>query len=347
MTMLDLIDESPESLYRLCEERGWGDGLPLVAPTEARVSEMLEAGGGDPEEVLAVLPPRSGLATRRAVAVNAVMAGCLPEWMPVLVAATRALGRPELNLRGVNATTHPSAPLLVVHGPIAERTGFNAGIGAFGPGVRANATVGRAVRLILLHVAGALPGSGDASSQGQPAKYCYCVAENVAQSPWGAYHHSVGVDAASAVTIHCGEGPHNFHDMESQEPRIILDKAASVCATLGSNHGPIPEAEYFVCLGPEHAATIAAAGWTRGDVASYLFERVRLPAVLLRTHFESQLWRPWALALDDDALQPLTESPDHFKVVVVGGAGKQSCLSPSWGVTKSVTEPIDDPGEGR
>jgi hypothetical protein len=347
MTLLELTDESPESLYRLCEERGWGDGLPLVAPTEARVSEMLDAAGGDPDEVLAILPPRSGLATRRAVAVNAVMAGCLPEWMPVLVAATRALGRPELNLRGVNATTHPSAPLLVVHGPIAERTGFNAGIGAFGPGVRANATVGRAVRLILLHVAGALPGSGDASSQGQPAKYCYCVAENVAQSPWGAYHHSVGVDAASAVTIHCGEGPHNFHDMESEEPRIILDKAASVCATLGSNHGPIPEAEYFVCLGPEHAATIASAGWTRGDVASYLFERVRLPAGLLRTHFESQLWRPWELALDDDALQPLTESPDHFKVMVVGGAGKQSCLSPSWGVTKSVTEPVDDALEGR
>ncbi len=340
MTLIDVDDESPETLFALCAERGWGDGLPVVAPTATRVAAMLDAVDGDPDEVLAVLPPRSGLATRRVVAVNAVLAGCRPEWMPVLEAATRALGRPELNLRGVNATTHPSAPIVIVHGPIASRTGFNSGTGAFGPGTRANATVGRAVRLLLLHVAGAQPGRGDASSQGQPAKYTYCVAENVTQSPWGAYHHSVGVTATDAVTVHCGEGPHNFHDMESEDPKLILDKAASVAATLGSNHGPIPEAEYFVCLGPEHAAAMAAAGWTRQDVARYLFERVRLPASLLRTHFHSNLWRPWARALDDDAPQPLTESPDHFKVIVVGGPGKQSCVLPSWGVTRSVTEAI-------
>ena len=216
--LLDLVDASPEALYDIFEERGWGDGLPLVPPTSARVDAMLEGCGGDPDEVLAVLPPRFGKATRRMVAVNAALAGCKPEYMPVLVAATRALGEKKLNLRGVNATTHPVAPLMIVHGEIAERAGYNSGLGAFGPGNRANATTGRALRLILLHVAGAVPGPGDASTQGGPAKYAYCVAENTAASPWGSFHRSVGVDAASAVTLHCGEAPHNFHDMESRSP---------------------------------------------------------------------------------------------------------------------------------
>ena len=118
---LDVVDASPEAMYELFEERGWGDGLPLVPPTSARVDAMLEGCGGDPDEVLAVLPPRFGKATRRMVAVNAALAGCKPEYMPVLVAATRALGEKKLNLRGVNATTHPVAPLLIVHGEIAER----------------------------------------------------------------------------------------------------------------------------------------------------------------------------------------------------------------------------------
>ena len=342
MTTIEISDDTPEAMWAVAAERGWGDGLPLIAPTEARVEAMLAGCAGDPDEVLAVLPPRSGLATRRAVAANAVMAGCLPAWMPVLVAATKAFGAPQLNLRGINATTHPVAPLLVVHGPIAERVGFNPGIGAFGPGTRANATVGRAIRLILLHIAGATPGVGDASTQGQPAKYAYCVAENAARSPWSAYHHSVGIDAENAVTIHCGEGPHNFHDMEAEEPTLILDKAASVAAALGANNGPVSEAEFFVMFGPEHAHTIAAAGWSRNDVAHYLYERARLPMRTMRRHFESNLWRPWQLALGDDDLMPLTEDPSHFKMMVVGGPGKQSCLIPSWGVTQSVTLPIEE-----
>jgi hypothetical protein len=339
--LLELTDESPEALYELFEARGWGDGLPLVAPTPARVEATLAHTPLDPDEVLGVLEPRGGLATVRQVAINAVLAGCRPEYLPVLIAATRALLRPDLNIRGVNATTHSVAPLLIVHGPIARELGFNAGTGAFGPGNRANATVGRAVRLILIHIGGATPGAGDASTQGQPAKYSYCVAENIDQSPWPAYHRSAGVDAGNAVTIHCGEGPHNFHDMESTGPVPILDKAASVAATLGNNNAPIAEAEFFVCLGPEAARTIASAGWSRWDVASYLFERARLPAGLLRRHFQSRLWTPWVQGLADDEMQPFVESPDHFKVLVVGGPGKQSCLIPSWGVTRSQTVAID------
>jgi hypothetical protein len=337
----EVADESPEALLEAYAARGWGDGLPLVAPTSERVDAMLAHTEGDPDEILGVLPPRFGKATRRLVAVNAVLAGCPPEVMPVLVSATRGLARPELNLRGVNATTHPVAPLLVVHGEIAERCAFNSGIGAFGPGNRANATVGRAIRLILLHIAGARPGDGDASQDGQPSKYSYCVAENLAASPWEAYPRARGIDAPSAITLHCGENPHNVHDMESGEPAPILDKVATAMASFGQNNAPIAQGEYFVLLGPEHAATIAAAGWGRRDVSVYLYERARFPAGLFRSSFTSRAWFPWMEGVHDDQLLPMTGHPDNIQVLVVGGAGKHSMIVPSWGMTTSVTLPVE------
>ena len=178
--MLEIPDGTENELHELFHQRGWGDGLPIIAPTRNRVEEMLSISEGlDPDEIIATLPPRSGIATRRIIAINAVMAGCKPEHLPVLVSALRALNSPEVNLRGVNATTHCVAPLLIVHGKAAKDGDYNSGLGAFGPGNVANAATGRAVRLILHHVAGASPGIGDASTQGSPAKYSYCVAENL------------------------------------------------------------------------------------------------------------------------------------------------------------------------
>ena len=340
--MLDIESADPDIVRDAYAARGWGDGLPLVAPTPERVDTMLAASRGDPEEPIAILPPRSGVATRRILAVNAVLAGCRPEHLPVLVAAVRALARPEVNLRGVNATTHPVAPLLIVHGDVARDAGYNAGLGAFGPGNLANAATGRALRLVLLHVAGAVAGVGDAATQGGPAKYTYCVAENLAESPWGGYAASVGVTAPSAVTIHCGEAPHNFHDMESGDPATILDKAASAMTSLGSNNAPVSSAEFFVMLCPEHAAACAAAGWTRSHVASYLHERARMRAGDLRDAFALRAWAPWQEALDDDAPMPITEHPGNIRIVVVGGPGKHSSVIPSWGMTRSATVPVED-----
>ena len=190
-------------------------------------------------------------------------------------------------------------------------------------------------------MAGAVPGEGDASTQGGPAKYAYCVAENLDESPWGGYAASVGVDAPSAVTVHCGAAPHNVHDMESSAPAPILDKMASAMASLGSNNAPVSSGEFFVMLCPEHANACAAAGWTRGHVASYLHERARMRAGDLRTAFALRAWAPWQEALPDDALMSLTEHPDNVKVMVVGGPGKHSSVIPSWGMTKSVTVPVE------
>lgn len=337
---LELPDEDPDTIYELFEKHGWGDGLPLVAPTDQRVTEMLSSIEFSPEEVIAVLPPRGGSATYRSVAVNAVLAGCKPEYFPVVVAAVKALGNQRINLRGVNTTTHPVAPLLIVHGEAVEKLGFNSGLGVFGPGNRANATVGRAIRLVLLHVAGAVPGPGDASTQGQPSKYTYCIAENQKENPWESYPVTLGVDSESSLTVHCGENPHNFHDMESENIERILDKAASAMTTFGVNNACISGGEWFVILCPEHAATAFSQGWGREDVSSYLFERARMPAGRFREQFNLLAWADWMHSLSDDELVPMTQQVENIKVLVSGGAGKHSCVVPSWGMTRSVTVPI-------
>jgi len=339
---VEIIDDSPESMYAMLEARGLGDGLPVVAPTPDRVEAMLAFAAGDPDEVLFTLQPRSGIVTRRVVAVNAVMAGCPPEVFPVVLTALRALARPEVNLRGVNATTHLVAPMVIVHGEIVRTAGFNAGVGAFGPGNRANATVGRAVRLVLLHVAGAKPGFGDAATHGQPAKYTFCAAENLEASPWESYPMSLGIDAPSAVTVHCGEGPHNVHDAEAAgDPALILDKIASAMTSLGQNNAPISQAEYFIILGPEHAASIAERAMTRRDVSDYLFNTARLPAHVFRRHFQELAWANWMKAVDDDQLLPMTGDAENIRVLVAGGPGKHSLVVPSWGMTRSATLPVE------
>jgi hypothetical protein len=324
------------------EDRGMGDGLPVVAPTPERVEEMLTHAAGDPDEVLFTLQPRAGIVTRRVVAINAVMAGCRPDVFPVVLTALRALAQPEVNIRGVNATTHIVAPMILVHGEIARTAGFHGGVGCFGPGNRANATVGRAVRLVMLHVAGAKPGFGDAATHGQPAKYTFCAAENIDESPWESYARSRGVDAPSAVTVHCGEGPHNVHDAEAAgDPALILDKIASAMTSLGMNNAPISQAEFFIILGPEHAASLANALLTRKDISSYLFDHARLPHHVFKRHFEERAWAQWMKIVSDDHLLPMTAEPDNIRVVVAGGPGKHSLVVPSWGMTRSVTLPVE------
>ncbi len=339
---IELADESPEAILALLEARGLGDGLPVIPPTPARVDAMLEYARGDPDEVLFTLAPRSGVVTRRVAAVNAVLAGCPPPTFPAFLTALRALAQPEINLKGVNATTHPVAPMVIVHGEVVAEAGFSGGVGCFGPGNRANATVGRAVRLALLHIAGAKPGFGDAATHGQPAKYTFCAAENLAESPWGSYAHSRGVDAPSAVTVHCGEGPHNVHDAESAgDPVLILGKVASAMTSLGMNNAPISQAEFFIVLGPEHAASLAQRALSRKDVSSYLFDTARISAAVLRRHFEERAWTQWMKVVDDDHLLPMTAEPDNIRVLVAGGPGKHSLVVPSWGMTRSVTLPVE------
>ncbi len=339
--LIEVGDESPERLYELFEANGWGDGLPLVAPTTGRVDAMLEHSAGSPDEVLTTLAPRFGRLTRRVVAVNAVLAGCPPEVFPVVLTAVLALSRPEANLRGVNATTHPVSFMTIVHGDIARSAGFNAGVGAFGPGNRANATVGRAIRLLMLHVAGARPGFGDAATQGQPSKYTYCAAENAEESPWPSYPASIGVNAASSVTVHCGENPHNVHDMEAEgDPVTILGKYASAMTSLGMNNACMPFAEFFVAFGPEHAQSLAKVGLDRDGIASYLHEHAALPLRQFHRHFKGYGRTTWQELSDEDELSGMTTDGGKIRIMVIGGPGKHGSVIPSWGMTRSVTLPL-------
>ena len=173
-----IVDESVQAINDLFVEKGWSDGLPIIPPTEQAVETMLAGTKRDPTEVAAAIPPCWGKATIEKIAINAVMAGCLPQYMPVIITAIEAMADERFRLAEIQPTTHPVAPLVIVNGPIVKKLDINSKTGAFGPCWRANATIGRAIRLILLNIGGALPGKLDLSTQGQPSKYTYCIAEN-------------------------------------------------------------------------------------------------------------------------------------------------------------------------
>lgn len=339
--------EFPDSLEAVeagFRERGWTDGLPIVPPTPDRVRAMLRGIAADPGEVLGRIPPLWGEATVEKVAINAVMAGCPPAVMPVLVAALEAMLEPAFNLYGVQATTHPVAPLLIVHGAAARRLGMHAGAGLFGPGAWVNATLGRAVRLCLWNLGGARPGAGDMATQGSPAKYTYAVAEREDASPWGPLHVALGFAAdEGVVTVFAGEAPHNVNDHVSQRAVRLLGVIADTAATLGTNVGwYLSQSQLLVVLGPEHAATVAADGFSRADVQRFLYEHARRPLARLRRGgmWGLHAWPPWMEAADDAALLPMVPSPEDVLVMVAGGPGKHSSVVPNCGFSRAVSHRV-------
>lgn len=328
------IEDSFTEINDTFYERGWTDGLPVVPPTEAAVAAMLAECGRDRDEVVGVLAPRQGEATVEKVAINAVMAGCLPEYLPVVLAAVEAVADPDFNLDGVQATTHPVAPLIVVNGPIVRRLAINSGYNCFGQGFRANATIGRALRLVLMNVGGGIPGSGDRSTQGSPSKFAYCVAENDAANPWGPLHVERGyAPDDSTVTVLGCEAPHNIQDHYSNTGLGVLQIVAGAMGQAGSNnllrHG-FP----MLSLGPEHAATIAADRYDKAAIREYVFENARYPIDRLSPEYAEVLR---SLNRDDHAAR-IIERPEDLLVIVAGGSGKHSCWHPTFGgFTKPVT----------
>ncbi len=330
------VDDSPEAVYRAFVEREWCDGLPIVPPTEDRVRTML--GDADGGRSLGAMPPLWREATLEKLAINAVMAGCTPAMFPVVVAAVEAMLDPTFNLYGVQATTHPVAPLLIVNGPYGREIGLHCGSGCFGPGFRANATIGRAIRLILLNVGGAWPGRHDMATQGSPAKFSYCVAENEAASPWEP------LCEGNTVTVFGGEGPHNVNDHVSTTAAGLLATVADTAVSLGSNVGwYFSQSQILVAFGPEHARTVADDGLSRADVQRFLYEQARLPLRTLKLGgmWGIQDWPAWMLALrDDDALPPSVPSPDDILVTVAGGPGKHSVVVPNCTFSRAASRPI-------
>ena len=341
---LDVVIDGDElQAAELFHGWGWTDGLPIVVPTRERVAAMCAGATRYPLESVGTLLPRGGPATIQKIAINAVMAGCLPEHMPVLMAAVEAIQDPQFNLFGVQTTTHPCGVLVLVHGSIATDLGMNAGHGCFGPGNRANAAIGRAMRLILHNIGGGIPGEADKATQGSPAKYTYCVAENEAAGPWPPFRVSLGFDVAdSCVTVVAAEGPHNINDHGSTSGESLLNTIAETMATAGNNNLYVG-GDTFLVLGPEHARTIAESGFSRQDVQRYLYEHARVSVDRISPQKLAELssWGGWADQLAGWAGRiPLVREVESIRVLVAGGAGKHSCWIPTFAVTYSATRRI-------
>ena len=253
----------------LCYTNGWTDGLPVVPPTAERIRAMLEAAGIEPQHQIAFIENRQVSVTAEKVAINAVMAGCKAEYMPVIVAAVEALADPLYGYHGPATSTGGSAVFMVVNGPIARELEINCGDNLFGPGWRANATIGRAVRLIMRNVIGTLPGELDRSSLGHAGKYTFCIAENEAESPWPAFHTTRGFRPdQNAVTIFAALAPNQISNGLSCTPEGVL---TTLCAHMRISAGSGRQPQYALVFAGEHMAIMKKAGWSREDVQRYCF----------------------------------------------------------------------------
>lgn len=313
-------------------EKEWSDGLPVIPPTEARVGAMLAATRRDPDEVIGTVPPLLSAATVRAIAVHAVMAGCRPSYLPLLIAIMEAVLDERFNLTLLQATTSAGAPFILVNGPYARAIGLHGGTGCFGPGFRANATIGRALRLMMMNLGGGIPGITALSGFGGPWRYTFCVAENEAESPWPSYATGKGFEAdQNVVTAIPLEGPVLVWDDVSEDPQRLAVAIADMMSAVGGGN-IYRQADIAVVLSPQHAAVFAKAGLSRADVHALLVERAgrRLGEIkrggIWRGAAGAARW-PFKVALDDDeTFIPAVGDPDDLHLIVSGGPGSPSSL---------------------
>ncbi len=328
--VIDLADMDPEQWNDHAIKMGWSDGLPLMMPTEKAVERFVAVVRGD-NEPFGPISPRQVIPTLKSLAANAVMAGCKPEYFPVVLAGLRAVLKPEYNLHGTLATTHPCAQMMLINGPLRKQLDINCSSNCFGQGWRANGAIGRALQLILLNVGGAKPADMDRSTQGSPAKYSFCFGENEEESPWEPYHVRKGFAATdSVVTTMAAEPPHNINDHSSNSGEGLVVTIAGTACQAGSNnvylHGP----SFFV-LGPEHAQTLHRDGWTPRSLQEAIYERSKIH--VSRISKENQ--ERWE-GMDRPPVKDhyyLMGSPDDAHIVVAGGPGKHSAFIPSFGNT--------------
>jgi hypothetical protein len=335
------VADDPEAIFERFTREGWTDGLPIVPPTAARVAGMLAFSDLEPGASLGAMAPRWGEATIAKIAVNAVMAGCKPEYFPVVVTAVKAILARPFNLYGVQGTTNPASPVLIVNGPIARELEVNARGNLFGPGFRANATIGRAIRLVMTTIGGGVPQQADKSTLGNPAKYTCCFAEHEAGSPWAPLHVERGFDAAtSTVTAFGGAAPANIIE-KSKTAVEMLETIARAMAVSGSNNMFMSH-EALLVLGPEHAAIAARQGFDKARVRRTLFEQARIPFEQIGGS-NADVLRVWRSPCIDEAdgrrTLRIVEKPEDILIVVAGGAGNHSASIPGW-YSRSVTMPI-------
>ncbi|MBI2907095.1 MAG: hypothetical protein HYX92_05505 [Chloroflexi bacterium] len=343
------VGNSVEAVNDLYYKNGWTDGLPIVCPTDQRVLRMLRYTDRVPDEVVAEIAPLYGEATAEKIAINAVMAGCLPEYLPVIVAAVEAMAVKEFNLYGIQGTTNPVCPVAMLNGPIARELGVNAGPNLLGQGNRANATIGRALRFIMMNVGGGKPGTVDKATHGQPGKYSFCFAENERESPWEPLHVERGFPTeVSTVTMAGVTGTTNVLTMVEPEgplePRVMAERQlvslADAVAAWGSNNWFTGVGEPLIIFAPESAQEIAQGGFTKSEAKKFLFEASSRTASSLPAYlFEPMRFRR-QLAATAERLY-ITERPEDFMMVVAGGLlPVHTVFAPTFATTTAVTRPV-------
>jgi hypothetical protein len=329
-------------------QQGWTDGLPIIPPTEDLVATMLEASPAPAEQVLGQLPPRNGTVTVEKVVINAVMAGCQPAYFPVVLAAVKAVLQPQFNAGGITTTTGGAAPVVIVSGPIARRLGIHSGTAVLGSGHRANATIGRALRLTMRNLGGATADTMEKSTHGWPGKYTMCLAEHAERNPWEPLHVELGfAPEVSIVIVVAARGISTI--VEASQESGLGDLETLVSSMRGEGisgysyqaRGASP----VVVLGPEHAAEIAAAGFGRKEIKEYIFQHARMPLGHLRDrgHWGARSWPEAWEQQPEDFLVPLVTSPDRLILVVAGGDGRHSSWFPAWSATQRAIEVVEEP----
>ena len=321
---MDEVDQLEE-----CYELGWTDGLPVIPPTPERVERMLGDRSSQRDEVIATLPPAGGIATLEKIAANAVMAGCRPEYLPVVETAVRAVADKGFWLDDMVTAIDPMSALVLVSGPLARAIEMNGDAGALGPGSRPNATIGRALNLCLRNIAGARPirhfddRALDGSTLGQPGKYSYCYTENVDLSPWPELPVERGFTAEdSTVTVYAADAPVCIGDMGRTEPELILRTIAESAAIPGTTNIFFRQ-DLWLIMAPEHANLIADAGWSKADVQQFLFEQACLPRERLSERglfgFMDDVLRPsWQDDTDSDEPISIVDAPERVVITVAG-----------------------------
>jgi hypothetical protein len=334
-----------EAAVELCYQQRWTDGLPVIPPTRGAVERIINYIKRDPKEVVGIIAPRDGIATIEAIAINCVMAGCKPEYVPIVITAIEAICEEQFNLNGVQTTTHSCAPLVIVSGPAVKQLGFNTKECAFGHGCRPSATIGRAVRLVLWNVGAGIPGEPCKTTLGHPGYYSFCVAEDADANPWEGLNVEYGFTADDTlVTVASVEGPRLVGTGGGYSPaEDVMFMIADSIAMLGCNN--IAGGDLAMVMSPMAAKNLSSAGLSKADVkrgiarlATRAVRDVKRRRSISEDH--PMHWSKIADPNNDDALFPFVRSVDNLIMLVAGGWGSGGAfcaVCPGWGANRSRT----------
>ncbi len=337
------VPADPALMFQYFVNRGWTDGLPVLPPTPAALDAMIAGSGMEKDQTLGVIPPVNGIASVEKIAANAVMAGCLPDYFPLVVAAVKGVLQSGFNLDGVQTTTGNIAPLVIINGPCRNALQINYSSNVLGQGWRANSTIGRALRLVLTNIGGAIPGLYDKATLGQPAKYTFCIAENEEENPWEPLHVERGfaVETDTVSVLGC-TGVNSAVDMASQTARGLLKTFA--LTMMGGLTSGVTSTETLLIICPEHAAILNGAGYSKAAIREELFVAARVPHEKISDENLELLSkrRPFWFQSNSAPVIGVVDRPEDIWIIVAGGKGAKSAYIPGRTGTHLQTTVVGD-----